>query len=408
MRHVPHRFLFPLLFPVMLPSFPSADGLNDLQRLIASVPMNGTVTVPAGVYYGRLRIVRAVTIYADSGAHLIFEGSGSAIEILCDNVTIKGLTIRGSGRDIRGIDAAIILSGTNNTIDGCFIENALFGIHLKNAWNSTIRGNKVHGIATYAPEKRGDAIRITSGGGNILSSNTAESVCDGVYFDHTTNNCAINNEISFGRYGIHLMFSTCIKLTENRLHDNTIGAMIMKSKNVELVNNVLKDNRTINGVGVCAFETAECRIYHNAILANTAGIELKKAFRIAIHDNMVAHNSIGVKLFGGVEETHIYSNRMMGNVCQIGGIGGRNMDTWSYQGRGNYWDDYRGYDLNRDGIGDAPYRINKLFSALIDKSSILGIFFGSPLFQFLELAGNRDQIYDKYPLIITNISREER
>jgi nitrous oxidase accessory protein len=34
----------------------------------------------------------------------------------------------------------------------------------------------------------------------------------------------------------------------------------------------------------------------------------------------------------------------------------------------NYWSDYAGYDLNKNGIGDVPYRPVKLFSYIVNKT----------------------------------------
>jgi nitrous oxidase accessory protein len=33
---------------------------------------------------------------------------------------------------------------------------------------------------------------------------------------------------------------------------------------------------------------------------------------------------------------------------------------------GNHWDAYRGYDLNRDGVGDVPHRPVRLFSLIVE------------------------------------------
>ena len=34
----------------------------------------------------------------------------------------------------------------------------------------------------------------------------------------------------------------------------------------------------------------------------------------------------------------------------------------------NYWSSYSGYDLDRDGVGDVPYRPVKLFSYVVNRT----------------------------------------
>ena len=35
----------------------------------------------------------------------------------------------------------------------------------------------------------------------------------------------------------------------------------------------------------------------------------------------------------------------------------------------NYWSNYTGYDLDKNGIGDVPYRPVKLFSYIVNQNS---------------------------------------
>jgi nitrous oxidase accessory protein len=35
--------------------------------------------------------------------------------------------------------------------------------------------------------------------------------------------------------------------------------------------------------------------------------------------------------------------------------------------RGNYWDKYRGYDLNKDSFGDVPFHPVSLYSVLVER-----------------------------------------
>jgi nitrous oxidase accessory protein len=53
---------------------------------------------------------------------------------------------------------------------------------------------------------------------------------------------------------------------------------------------------------------------------------------------------------------------------------------------GNYWSTYRGFDLNRDGFGDVPYRPVSLFSLLVESNPPTLVLLRSLLISALDLA----------------------
>ncbi|MBK5285546.1 MAG: nitrous oxide reductase family maturation protein NosD, partial [Bacteroidia bacterium] len=52
----------------------------------------------------------------------------------------------------------------------------------------------------------------------------------------------------------------------------------------------------------------------------------------------------------------------------------------------NYWDKYDGYDINKDGIGDIPYRPVSLFSMVAEKMPYSLMLFRSFMVMLLEKA----------------------
>lgn len=67
-------------------------------------------------------------------------------------------------------------------------------------------------------------------------------------------------------------------------------------------------------------------------------------------------------------------------------IGPTTSTRWSVAGRGNYWSDYDGYDLDGDGLGDVPFRIRNLYEKLEGNHPRLRVYFQSPAAQALVAA----------------------
>lgn len=63
-------------------------------------------------------------------------------------------------------------------------------------------------------------------------------------------------------------------------------------------------------------------------------------------------------------DNYIARNNFMGNTFDVATNGTLTLNKFEE----NYWDNYDGYDLNKDKIGDVPYRPLSLYSVLVEKN----------------------------------------
>ena len=102
----------------------------------------------------------------------------------------------------------------------------------------------------------------------------------------------------------------------------------------------------------------------NEILANRVGIYAEgvpsNASSEAIFSgNLIAGNEVGLALQSNAALT-MTGNRIAENLTDVRPLGNRLSSSmrWSRDGRGNSWGQYRGFDADRDGIGDVPHSLD--------------------------------------------------
>src|SRR4030043_108500 len=132
-------------------------------------------------------------------------------------------------------------------------------------------------------------------------------------------------------------------------------------------NNALIANSIINNKwGVYCYFAQNITLSGNAISENSEmGISIFDSGQILIYGNTLSENSVAVR-FTNCDNSNVYGNNFINNANQTsvdpesnsGLVFGWSTINWNNGRLGNFWSDYEGVDLYKDGVGDAPYIID--------------------------------------------------
>jgi nitrous oxidase accessory protein/Cu-processing system ATP-binding protein len=383
--------LLAIVCSAILHASPADPKRFDLQSAVDAAEPGSTIRVPAGTYPGPLIINQSVELIAEPGAIIQGDRRGDVVKIHAPDVTLRGFTIRGTGKSLDRENAGITVLAPRATIEDNVLEDVLFGIYLKKADGSTIRGNRIGGKDLPVP-RRGDGIRLWYSPGCVVEQNTVRDSRDVVIW--FSNNTTIrNNTVTGGRYGLHFMYCDDTVLDGNNLEGNSVGAFLMYSRNLTIKNNRFVRNHGPSGYGVGLKEVDGVLAEGNLFAGNRVGLYFDNSpasVDITQHftGNVVAYNDIGLAFMPSIERNVFTDNNFIENVEQVAVLGSGRLknNRFAVDGRGNFWSDYTGFDLNGDGIGDVSYKAQSLFENLMDREPRLRLFLFSPVQQAIELA----------------------
>jgi nitrous oxidase accessory protein len=329
----------------------------SLQAQIDAAP-SGTILRPApGVYSAPLTLTKPLTL--DGGGKVTIDagGSGSALFVATDNATVRGLTLRNTGQSHDQVDAAITVTGNHNRIEDNHIDDALFGIHLKQANHNLIKGNRIRSKAVEA-SLRGDGVRLWNSVENRIEGNTIDGVRD-ITIMNSPRNRIIGNTIRHARYSMQLVFSPHSLIEGNTLSESITGIVIINSDNVSVRRNRIMHLMETSSSGVAVKRSGEALVEGNEIVHCAVGIladsPINPDEKLIINNNRIAHNTTGMQFYGERGGHQIHANSFEKNLTQVVvfGAGNAQANDWL----GNYWDDYEGFDLDKDGVGDKPHEL---------------------------------------------------
>ncbi len=364
----------------------SVQAIHDL---IDSAEPGDVITVPPGVYEGNLLVRKAVTLDGRGVATIDAVNKGTVVEIRVPNVTFKGFAVRGSDQNITNESAGIRALTGPVVIENNTVTDTLFGIDIREAPDSVIRGNTIQ-CKALEPERRGDGIRLWWCHGAVVEHNTVSDSRDMVFW-YSESLTIAHNTVSDSRYGLHFMYSHNTTLANNTLTANSVGIYLMYSNSIHLTGNQMVNNRGASGYGIGLKDCDDITIDHNALLANRVGIYLDNSPSSLgstglFEGNLIAFNEIGLLATPNTHDNVFTRNAFIENEQSAAthGRGQLTKNAFALESRGNYWSDYAGIDLDRDGIGDMPYEPRSLFGAMLNAEPNLRLFVHSPAQQAIE------------------------
>ncbi len=362
-----YRVLFISLFlfsSAIFASLPADKGNQangsypPLQPLVDKLKEGDVLVIPPGTYAGPVTVNEPVTLDGQGKVTIDSGGKGSVIYLRTDGAVIKNLHLTNSGAHHNDLDSGVQVRGDFNVIKDNIIDNCLFGIDLQKAKNNVVKRNT---ISSKDEElgMRGDSIRLWYSFDNKITYNVMNDVRDMVVW-YSKNNIIHHNISHQGRYALHFMYSQYNDVQYNEYYNNSVGIFLMYSDGVVIKNNIVSHATGPSGVGIGFKETSDIKVENNQILFSSTGLSIDVSpyqpdTTNYFTNNLIAFNGIGIRFLADWKDNIFKHNYFKANITQVIVSGGKtaNRNEWD----GNYWDDYEGFDEDKNGIGDTPHEI---------------------------------------------------
>ncbi len=348
------RLLF--LLPFLGLTVPALAN-QPLQAWLDTALPGTTLRLPPGKYRGPAIINKPLTVEGNGKVIIEAGGRGTVLTIKADRVTLRGLTLRGSGDSHDAIDGAIMAEGRELLIENNVLEDVLFGISLHKTTDSIVRGNRIRSRPVDSAD-RGDGMRLWYSTGNRIENNDIAQMRD-ITVSNSPRNRFTGNTIRNSRRAFNFLFSHRSIVEGNLLEKNSTGVIALNSEGMIVRNNRILHAMDASGAGIALKETSAALIYGNEIVHCAHGIMADSPMdpinRIVFVNNIIAHNVTGIYFYGAKGGHIAINNTFKSNLWPVTIIGdGDPMNDFWW---GNSWDNYEGFDLDGDGLGDNPHEL---------------------------------------------------
>lgn len=357
-------------------------GPGALQNAIAGAAPGDVLVLQPGTYAGAVVVAQSLTVQARGKAIIDGQGQGTVITVAAPDVTLRGLTVTGSGMDGQALDAGIkILKKADRvTVEGNTLLGNLHGIDVHGGKDARVIDNRIEGTQNPRMNDRGNGIYVWNSPGALVQGNSVRWGRDGIFANASRKDVFRNNIFRDLRFAVHYMYTNDSEVVGNVSIGNHLGFAIMFSDRVVVKDNLSLGDRS-NGVMLNYANGAD--VSGNLVRGGADKcLFIYNAHKNLIFDNRFEGCDIGIHFTAGSERNVLTGNSFIGNREQVKYVGTRHVE-WSFEGRGNFWSDHPAYDLNGDGIADGVFRPNDLMDHILWSQPAAALLTGSPAVQLV-------------------------
>lgn len=359
-------------------------GYPSIASALAAAKDGDTVLVLSGTYHeSPIEIKKRVVLMGKQMPVLDGDLKKEIMIITADGVVVEGFHFRNSGfsgyEDVAGLR---LMQCRNAIIRNNHFTNTFFGVYGQHAVNCTIRQNTFYSTA-MSETVSGNGIHCWKSDSMIIKGNYIQGHRDGIYFEFVTNSL-IEGNTSKGnaRYGLHFMFSNDDVYLNNEFAENGAGVAVMYSKRVTMLYNRFLRNTGASAYGILLKDISDSHAAGNLFQENTVGIFMEGSSRFMLSQNQFTANGWALRIQASCDEISLTRNNFQRNSFDVATNGSLVLNTFNY----NYWDKYHGYDLNKDRIGDVPFRPTSLFSMITERNAAAMMLFRSAVVAIIDNA----------------------
>jgi nitrous oxidase accessory protein len=362
----------------------ASEKTTSIRAAVAMANPGDTILVRPGIYKeGNIIIEKPIVLIGEGYPELDGQNKYEILTIHSNNVQVRGFFFKDTGiASIEDLAAIKVLESKGLRISGNKFRNTFFGIYFANSSNSWVEGNDLEASAV-AEHQIGNGIHMWKCDHMTLDGNHVKGHRDGIYFEFVTSSLIKNNLSERNvRYGLHFMFSHNNEYRKNTFKENGAGVAVMYTKGVKMIDNTFEHNWGSAAYGLLLKDIRDSEVTGNHFLENSVGIFMEGSSRINFTRNRFESNGYGVRLQASCDDNIFTQNNFFKNTFDMATNGSLVLNK-VYS---NYWDRYDGYDLNKDKVGDIPYRPVSMYAMVVERMPTAVLLWRSFLVYLLDRA----------------------